>query len=297
MIDLPLVFFNLDDSGERLGIQRGEVIVPLETISDPDQVIEFVQVLGNLSKFEERADAAISRSQTVETVSVTEADVRAPLDPTKIVRIEGSYEHDLDNADYNPFIDTEGLRERDWPRFWVAPESALARPPGTLEVPKFAKRVKPGLELAFVIGRNGKYWTEEEAFESVAGCLVMVNLGIYDSLPGQWGYRFFDGAMTFGPGLVPSDRIDLSTLRLSLELNGEELDARSTSAWRFSPGEMVSTVSQIMSLRAGDVITSGDPMRIHHTVENGDTLRGHVSNLGTVEVGIRREETDAEVLI
>lgn len=294
---MPLVFFSPDGSSECLGIRLDDTIVAVEAVSKSDQEIGLDEAVGSLAELEAKAEEAITGAEAVETFGLEAVNVRAPVDPTKIVRIEGSYTHDLDDAEYSPFIDTHGLRERDWPRFWIAPRSTLTRQTGALEVPQFAKRVKPGIELAFVLGRGGKYWTEEGAVESIAGCLVLVDLGIYDSLPGQWGYRFFDGAMLFGASLVSPGGIDLSSLRLSLELNGDELDSKSTSDWRFTPGEMIETVSQIMTLEPGDIITTGDPMRVHQTVEAGDTLRGHITDIGSVETHIHEEETDAEVLI
>ncbi|WP_158413868.1 fumarylacetoacetate hydrolase family protein [Halorubrum sp. CGM5_25_10-8B] len=213
------------------------------------------------------------------------------------MRIEGSYEHDLVDDKYNPFIDTEGLRERDWPRFWVAPMSALAQASDPLVVPTFTSEAKPSAELAFVVGSSGKNWSSEKATEAISGCLVMVDIGIYDSLPGQWGYKFFDSAMTFGTDLVSANGLNLSSLELSLELNGEVVDTKSTDGWRFTPGEIVSTVSEVMSLQPGDIITTGNPMRVNGTVDSGDELRATVEDVDTVVSSIRREETDAEVLI
>lgn len=296
-IHMPLVLYSPDDSNERLGIQRDDTIVALDEVSRSDGVIGLDEAVASLAELEAQAEEALIEADAVETFASETVNVRAPIDPTKIVRIEGSYKHDLDDAEYSPFIDTEGLRERDWPRFWVVPKSTLTRQSGSLEVPKFAKNVKPGIELAFVLGRGGKYWTAEEGVDSIAGYLMLVDLGIYDPLPGQWGYRFFDGAMTFGSDLVSPDGVDLSSLQLSLELNGDELDSKSTSDWRFTPGEMVETVSQIMTLEPGDIITTGDPMRVHQTVEEGDTLRGRITDIGSVETHIQGEETDAEVLI
>lgn len=294
---MPLVYFSHDDTDENLGIQQGDTIIAVDTVLSSDQEIALEKALENIAEFEQLAKEELSGGEPAETYASEAVNIRAPIDPAKIVRIEGSYTHDLDDSAYNPFIDTEGLQERDWPRFWIAPNSTLERKSEPLIIPTFAKNIKPGIELAFVLGRGGKYWTESEALESVAGCLIMVDIAIYDPLPGQWGYRFFDGAMRVGSGLVSPAGIDLSSIQLSLELNGKELDSRSTSGWRFSPGEMISTVSQIMTLESGDIVTSGDPMGIEQTVEDGDTLHGHITDIGKIETSIRREETDGGVLI
>jgi 2-keto-4-pentenoate hydratase/2-oxohepta-3-ene-1,7-dioic acid hydratase in catechol pathway len=91
--------------------------------------------------------------------------------------------------------------------------------------------------------------------------------------------------------------LDVSSLNLTLELNGEVVDTKSTDGWRFSPGEMVSTVSEMMTVQPGDVITTGNPMRVDGTVDPGDELRATIEDVGTLESSIRRVTTDAEVLI
>jgi 2-keto-4-pentenoate hydratase/2-oxohepta-3-ene-1,7-dioic acid hydratase in catechol pathway len=260
-----------------------------------DGITDCLPIIHSL---ESQARAVLSDSlETVDIHNVSQANLYSPIYPSKIVRIEGGYEHDLTDENYNPFIDTEGLRERDWPRFWVAPMSAIAQASNPLVLPKFAYEAKPGVELAFVIGSSGKYWSHEAATEAIAGCLVMGDIGIYDLLPGQWGYKFFDSAMRFGTDLVSAQELDLSSLNLTLELNEEVVDTKSTDGWRFTPGEMVSTVSDIMSLQPGDIITTGNPMRVDGTVDAGDELRATIEDVDTVVSSIHREETDAEVLI
>jgi 2-keto-4-pentenoate hydratase/2-oxohepta-3-ene-1,7-dioic acid hydratase in catechol pathway len=295
---MALVVYETGESSARVGIRIGSDIVPVDSLDCGDDVDGLTDWMKILDTLESEARGVVSDNpQSVEVLDVSRVSLHSPIHPSKIVRIEGSFEHDLTDEDYNPFIDTEGLRKRDWPRFWVAPMSAMARPPDQLILPRLANKAKPGVALALVIGSAGKNWSPEEGTEAISGCLVMADVGIYDPLPGQWGYRFFDSAMSFGTDLVPFGELDVTSLDITTELNGDTVDTQSTDSWRFSPGEMVSTVSETMSLQPGDVITTGDPMRIDGTLDSGDEVRATIENVGTVESSIRRERTDAEVLI
>jgi 2-keto-4-pentenoate hydratase/2-oxohepta-3-ene-1,7-dioic acid hydratase in catechol pathway len=295
---MAFVVYETGDATLRVGVRRGTDIVPVDSLDSGGRVEGITDCLPIAHTLESQAEEVLSGApRPVDIHDISRASLRSPVDPGKIVRIEGSYEHDLAEEDYNPFIDTEGLHERDWPRFWVAPMSAMAGASDPLVLPTFANKAKPSVELALVVGSSGKHWSPEEAMEAIAGCLVVADIGIYDSLPGQWGYKFFDSAMTFGTNLVSSRELDVSSLNLTLELNGEVVDTKSTDGWRFSPGEMVSTVSEMMTVQPGDVITTGNPMRVDGTVDPGDELRATIEDVGTLESSIRRETTDAEVLI
>lgn len=295
---MSLVVYETGDAGRRIGVRRGPYIVPVDSLDSGEGVDGVTNCLPIIHSLESQAREVLSETpESVEIHDASRTSLYSPIDPSKIVRIEGSYEHDLVDEDYNPFINTEGLRERDWPRFWVAPMSTVVQASNPFVLPKFANEVKPGVELALVIGSSGKYWSPEEAAEAIAGCLVMIDIGIHDPLPGQWGYRFFDSAMAFGTDLVSYRGLEVSSLDLTLELNGEVADTKSTEGWRFSPGDMVSTVSEIMSLQAGDVITTGNPMRVDGTVDPGDELRATIEDIGTFESPIRREQTDSRMLI
>lgn len=295
---MPVVVYETGDATPQVGIRRGTEVVAIDSLDSGEGVDGVSDCAPIIRTLESEAEAAMAEAErSVECHDLSAVTLHSPVDPSKIVRIEGSYEHDLTDEGYNPFINTESLREVDWPRLWVAPMSAMAEASEPLVVPTFANEVKPSVELAFVVGSAGTNWSPEEATEAIAGCLVLADIGIYDSLPGQWGYKFFDSAMRFGTDLVSAQELDLSSLELTLELNGEVVDTKSTDRWRFTPGEMVSTVSEIMSLQPGDIITTGNPMRVDGTIDAGDELRATIEDVGTVVSSIRREETDAEVLI
>lgn len=295
---MALVMYSTDDASSQIGVRRGNKVISVKSLDVGKKINQLSDCFPVINLIESEGEEALSNSfQSVNVYSVSETTLQSPINPGKIVRIEGSYEHDLIDQEYNPFINTQSLRECDCPRLWVAPISAMTQTSNPLVIPTFANEVKPSIELAFVVGSAGDNWPFEEATEAIAGCLVMIDIGIYDSLPGQWGYKFFDSAMQFGTNLVSTQELDLSSLELTLELNGEVIDTKSTDRWRFLPGEIVSTVSEIMSLQQGDIITTGNPMRVDRTVDAGDELQATIEGIDTVVSSIRREETDAEVLI
>jgi len=82
----------------------------------------------------------------------------------------------------------------------------------------------------------------------------------------------FDSAFQMGAEVVPRSSRDIGSLSLALSIDGILVDKRTTSDWRFTPEEMVSEASHVMSLTDGDVILTGDPTRVDRSVSDGDTL-------------------------
>ena len=78
-----------------------------------------------------------------------------------------------------------------------------------------------------------------------------------------------------------SDKVDVSNLDISLELNGEVKQKGNTNMMMFSPRELVSFVSGIMTLLPGDVITTGTPAGIG-PMDHGDKVSVVIESIGTL---------------
>lgn len=128
-------------------------------------------------------------------------------------------------------------------------------------------------ELAVIIGRPGKYLSPDQALGYVGGITALNDLSerqlsVWDRGEYATAYKWFDwlnGKWTdtsapMGPCAVPlSDVPDLDALRLRLHLNGETLQDALTGDMLFKVPEVVSYLSQICTLRPGDVISMGTP--------------------------------------
>jgi 2-keto-4-pentenoate hydratase/2-oxohepta-3-ene-1,7-dioic acid hydratase in catechol pathway len=177
------------------------------------------------------------------------------------------------------------------PVLFLKPPSSIVGPHDDVEIPFGAKKTDWEVELGVVIGKPGKYVTMEQALEHVAGyCIVNdVSERSYQlERGGQWDKgKGCDTFAPLGPWLVTSDEIpDPQVLNLWLEVDGQRCQTGNTANMIFGVAHLVSYISQFMSLRSGDVISTGTPpgvgmgQRPPRFLSVGQTMRLGISGLG-----------------
>ena len=148
------------------------------------------------------------------------------------------------------------------------------------------------VELGIVIGSTARYVSQADAPQYIAGYCVVndVSEREYQLERGsQWDKG--KGCDTFGPvgpWLVTSDEVgDPMNLTMWLDVNGHRYQHGSTKTMIFGPAAIVSHLSQFMTLRAGDLITTGTPPGVGlgvkpHPVylKPGDMMRLAIEKLG-----------------
>jgi 2-keto-4-pentenoate hydratase/2-oxohepta-3-ene-1,7-dioic acid hydratase in catechol pathway len=295
---MVLVTFSADTVCSVPGILREGSIIAVEDLPEREDATTAIDCLPDLSELERSASKMIDGGVGgVDVYTEDEATFQTPLRPPKIIRVEGCYEHDLIESDYNQFVDAADVRSQEWPRIWAAPQSAIVEPGDKIVLPQYADQVRPGVELAIVIGSQTKNYDPSTGSNPIAGYLVMADIGIFDELPGQWGYKFFDSALPVGRGVVPRNSIETDDLELTVSIDGEKLDSRSTADRRFTPIELISSISTGLTLHPGDLILTGDPMRVEQKLRDGDTLRVSIETVGSIETTVIRETADARIRI
>ena len=169
--------------------------------------------------------------------------------------------------------------------------SCLSGPDDALMLPKGSKKTDWEVELGVVIGTRARYVSEEDALSHVAGYCVVndVSERSYQLERGpQWDKG--KGCDTFGPvgpWLVTRDEVmDVQRLDLYLELNGKRMQTGCTDTMIFTVAQLVSYLSQFMTLEPGDVIATGTPPGVgagrkpQRFLKKGDTLRLGIAGLG-----------------
>jgi 2-keto-4-pentenoate hydratase/2-oxohepta-3-ene-1,7-dioic acid hydratase in catechol pathway len=119
------------------------------------------------------------------------------------------------------------------------------------------------VELGIVIGRSARFVTEADALAHVAGYTVVHDVSSrriqFKDQQITLG-KNLDGYCPLGPALVLADEVpDPHAMRMWTTLNGEIMQDGSTADMRFSIPQMVSYLSEIVTLHPGDIITSGTP--------------------------------------
>jgi 2-keto-4-pentenoate hydratase/2-oxohepta-3-ene-1,7-dioic acid hydratase in catechol pathway len=183
---------------------------------------------------------------------------------------------------------------------------ALCGPQDEIAVPPGCARLDFELEVAAVIGRDGRDVAPGDAERHIAGYTIFNDwsardLQIAEMRLGLGTCKGKDFANTLGPWIVTADELepyrdgDRLDLRLRAEVNGIALgtDSLANMAWSFP--ELVSYASRGTWVRTGDVLGSGtcgygcllelwgrEGPDAHPPLRPGDTVALHVDGIGTL---------------
>ena len=151
----------------------------------------------------------------------------------------------------------------DVPTVFAKFRNALAAPGATVELPRASEKVDYEAEVCVVIGRRLKEVDAQTALEGVAGYTLLNDLSARDLqlATTQWiSGKSFDGAAPCGPALVtPDEAGSHDAIEFALTLNGEEMQRSGTGDLIFKVPELVSHLSNLMTLEPGDLISTGTP--------------------------------------
>ncbi|MGV8996466.1 MAG: fumarylacetoacetate hydrolase family protein [Parvibaculaceae bacterium] len=142
--------------------------------------------------------------------------------------------------------------------------SAICGPNDDVIIPRGALKTDWEVELGIVIGREARYVDEADALDHIAGYCVINDLSeraFQMERGGQWVKgKSADTFGPLGPWLVTRDEVpDPQNLAIWLEVDGERRQNGNTRTMIFGIAEIVSYISQFMSLQPGDVISTGTP--------------------------------------
>lgn len=143
--------------------------------------------------------------------------------------------------------------------------TAICGPNDPIVKPKESTKLDWEVELGIVIGTTAKNVSEVQANDYIAGyCLindVSERAFQLDISGGQWDKgKGCDSFGPLGPWLVTKDEIDdVLNLAMTLEVNGKRFQNGNTKTMIFKPDFIVSYLSKFMTLKPGDVISTGTP--------------------------------------
>lgn len=163
------------------------------------------------------------------------------------------------------------------------------------EVPlpfKLDKTIDYEVELALVIGKTARRVTKKSGGKHIAGYTIVndVSARKIQKEERQWTRaKGFDNSCPIGPAIVTADEIpDPGSLSVSMKINGEIRQQSNTANLIFSPAEIVSFISQAITLEAGDIIATGTPggVGVYRDppvfLREGDEMRAEIDRLGAL---------------
>ena len=165
---------------------------------------------------------------------------------------------------YADHAEESGLAIPEEPVMFMKATSAIVGPNDDVIIPKDAEKTDWEVELGIVIGTEASYVSRETAMSHVAGYCVINDVSeraFQIERGGQWVKgKSCDTFGPMGPWMVTRDEVkNPQDLRLWLEVDGHKYQDGNTSTMIFPVDEIVSYVSQFMSLHPGDVISTGTP--------------------------------------
>ena len=174
--------------------------------------------------------------------------------------------------------------------------NCLQGPNDNVMLPRGSVKTDWEVELGIVISKKTRYVTKENALDHVAG-YVLVNDVSEREFQAERGPQWDKGkgCDTFGPVgpyLVTSDEIkDPQNLELWLDVNGKRMQTGNTKTMIFPVKEIISYVSEFMTLFAGDIITTGTPPGVGSGMKPQVFLKaGDVMTLGISGLGEQRQK-------
>lgn len=185
------------------------------------------------------------------------------------------------------------------PLVFMKATSALTGPFDNVIQPRNGHKLDYESELVIVIGRRAQYISEDEVFDHIAGFTVGHDVS-ERAFQRERGGQFTKGksADTFapvGPYLVTRDNIeDVQSLSIWSEVNGEMRQQGNTTDMVFGVKEIVSHLSQFMTLNPGDVIFTGTPAGVGDGMVPPQYLEpGDVVRVGIEGIGVQRQLIEA----
>jgi 2-keto-4-pentenoate hydratase/2-oxohepta-3-ene-1,7-dioic acid hydratase in catechol pathway len=208
-----------------------------------------------------------------EYYKLSEVELLAPCLPEKIICVGLNY---LDHAK------EVGMEIPEEPVMFMKPATSVIGQDDKIIFPEMSKQVDYEAELGVVIKKEAKDISIEEAKEYILGytCFNDVTARDLQAKDGQWTRaKSFDTFSPIGP-VIETD-LDPSDLKIELFQNGVLKQNSTTAQMIFSIQEIVSFISQVMTLRPGDLIATGTPPGVG-PVELNDKIEVKIEGIGTL---------------
>ena len=200
---------------------------------------------------------------------------------------------------YAEHIKELGNETPDSPVLFMKPASSVIDDGGTVVIPHYSRDCHHEAELALLIGKTGKNIPADKVMEYVAGYGVALDLTLRDvqselkkkSLPWEKA-KGFDTSCPLSSFVSASKVKDPQQLNIRLTINGEVRQDGCTSLMIHPIDKLISYMSQMFTLEAGDVILTGTPAGVSQ-LKHGDDVQVEIPEVGTLRVKIT-QMTDPE---
>jgi 2,4-didehydro-3-deoxy-L-rhamnonate hydrolase len=203
--------------------------------------------------------------------------------PSKIICLGKNYaEHAKEGGFENP----------DRPLIFCKTLNTLNGPFDPIILPKSSGKIDWEVELAIIIGKEGKRISKAQAPDYIAGFTVMNDVSGREAqfADSQWFRgKSFDGFAPAGPVMVTPDEIgDVNNLRITAAVDGKIMQDGNTRDMIFDVFTIIEDISEDITLVPGDIISTGTPAGVGIfrdppvVLKPGNVVECYVEKIGTI---------------
>jgi len=173
------------------------------------------------------------------------------------------------------------------PLFFLKPSTSIISDGDAIVLPPQSERVEFEGEIGIVIGKTLKNASESEAVDAISAIVALNDVTARDLQRKDSQWTRAKGFDTFCPIGSPSSSYgDLSALTVITRVNGEEKQRATASEMVFSIPMLLSYVSHVMTLEAGDIVATGTPAGVA-PLKDGDVVEVEIEGVSNVSNPVR----------
>ena len=300
---MKLITFLLKDNpkSKRIGAIKNDTVIDFSSSDLPKDMINFIK-LGSTGL--DIANDVIESQKNVHAID--DVILKAPIDkPNKILAVGLNYKKHIDEAKELKDHHSNDVQLQDqFPNIFNKQNSSVNDPFGDVQRPNASDWLDYEGELGFIIGKECRHVSYENAKNCIYGYTVVNDFSIRD-----WQFRGPPHTMTmgkswdthcpFGPYIVTSDEIDdPHNLTLKTFVNDEERQNTNTNLMIYDCYTLIEYLTTAFTLEPGDLIPTGTPEGSAVTTQNwlkpGDKVKVEIEGLGYIENNIIQEPNNTQ---
>jgi 2-keto-4-pentenoate hydratase/2-oxohepta-3-ene-1,7-dioic acid hydratase in catechol pathway len=270
-----------------LGVIQGDGLIDISDVAGG----EMLRLVEGGSALLERVQAATRDRRPSSTLAEARLLAPFPRPPKNILCLGLNYrEHVAEGARAT----SGNIRLPDYPVWFTKAVTSVCGPYEDICIdPAVSTQYDWEVELAVVIGREGRHIPRERALEYVHSYTVFNDFSVRDVQMrhgGQWFKgKSLDRSSPMGPWLVTPDELgDPASLTVTCRVNGVEKQRSNTSLMIFDIPTAIADISQVLTLEPGDVIATGTPSGVGFArtppefLRAGDVLETEIERIGVL---------------
>lgn len=179
------------------------------------------------------------------------------------------------------------------PMFFMKPDVAILRPGTPFYYPSFSNDIHFECEVVVKITRVGKNIAEKFAhkyYESIGLGIDFTARDLQKQCKEKghpWEIaKAFEGSAPLSKEFISKEELNLENIEFRLEQNGNVVQHGFTKDMIFSINQLISYVSQFMTLKKGDLIYTGTPAGVG-PIQIGDELKGYIGEREMFSVRVK----------